>query len=137
VDQFEEMVRLEGMRSVLSPVVNCPNSLQLKYFIGRVRSNLHLILCFSPLADAFPCARRLPGSDQLHVHRPASTRGPKMPLFPWRAALLRTLSSAAMPLKLCVDPSRALCWMSITFHVSPQSVALHMAEVHMAVTAAS
>jgi dynein heavy chain, axonemal len=41
VDQFDEM---------------------LKFFISRVRTNLHLVLCFSPVGDAFRVrARRFPG----------------------------------------------------------------------------
>ena len=66
VDQFVEMVSSYPQAGALqrsADTLPLPfNDFQLKYFIGRVRSNLHLILCFSPVGDAFRVrARRFPG----------------------------------------------------------------------------
>jgi dynein heavy chain, axonemal len=96
VDQFDEM---------------------LKFFISRVRSNLHLVLCFSPVGDAFRVrARRFPGLinctviDRFHA---------------WPKDALVSVAA------------RFISDLDLTSEAVKASVGLHMAEVHMTVTAAS
>jgi dynein heavy chain len=89
----------------------------LKFFIARVRLNLHLILCFSPVGASFRVrARRFPGLinctviDKFH---------------PWpKDALISVASRFIDDVDLGSDAIK-------------QNVALHMAEVHMAVTTIS
>jgi len=89
----------------------------LKFFISRVRSNLHLILCFSPVGATFRVrARRFPGLinctviDKFHAW-------PKEALVSVAARFIDDLDLATPAVK--------------------ESVALHMAEVHTAVTVIS
>ncbi|RYY36723.1 hypothetical protein EON62_01570, partial [archaeon] len=89
----------------------------LKFFISRVRNNLHIILCFSPVGAVFRVrARRFPGLINCTVVD-------KFHAWP-QEALVSVASRFIDDLDLVSDTIK-------------QSVALHMAEVHLTVTAVS
>ena len=86
----------------------------LEFFISRVRRNLHLVLCFSPVGDAFRVrARRFPGLinctaiDWFHA---------------WPGAALVSVAS------------RFLADVELGTPETKENVSYHMAEVHLTVT---
>ena len=115
LDEVYGLLRNEAKAAGIA--IDSPDAM-LEYFISRIRSNLHVVLCFSPVGSVFRVrARRFPGlinctsNDYFH---------------PWpRDALVSVAESNIQDIE--AFGSEEVC----------HSVAEHMADAHLAVTEVS
>ena len=115
-DELEPMLGALRGEAKAAGVCDTPDEL-LAFLISRARANLHVILCFSPVGEAFRVrARRFP----------ALTSGTSIDRFhPWPRSALVSVAS------------RFLAGLELGGEAASAAVASHMAEVHESVTEAS